>query len=61
MGHPGNLSFQTKAIETIQGLSRKHDTRSNTREIPHTFFDKHNQGTRSEPPTKYQIYKLCDK
>ena len=54
--------FQTKAIETIQGLSRKHDIRSNTRETPHTFFGKQNQGTGSEPPpTKYQICKLCNK
>ena len=44
--------FQTEAIETIQGLSRKQDMRSNTREIPHTFFGKQNQGTGSEPPTK---------
>ena len=53
--------FQTKAIETIQGLSRKQDMRSNTREIPHTFFGKQNQGTGSEPPTKYRICKLCNK
>ena len=30
--------FQTKAIETIQGMSRKHDVRINTREIPYTFW-----------------------
>ena len=30
--------FQTKAIETIQGLSRKHDVRSNTRDLPHTLL-----------------------
>ena len=61
MGHPGNLSFQTKAIETIQGSSRKHDIRSNTREIPRTFFGKQNQGSGSELPTKYQICKLRNK
>ena len=53
--------FQTKAIETIQGLSRKQDMRSNTREKPHTFFGKQNQGTGSEPPTKYRICKVCNK
>ena len=30
--------FQTKALETVQELSRKHDTRSNTGEMPHNFF-----------------------
>ena len=34
---------------------------SNTREIPHTVFGKQNQGTGSEPPTKYQICKLYNK
>ena len=53
--------FQTKAIETIQGLSRKHVVRNNTREIPHIFFGKQNLGTGSEPPTKYRICKLCNK
>ena len=52
--------FQTKAIEIIQGLSRKPDMRSNIREIPHTFFGKQYQGAGSEPPTKYRICKLCN-
>ena len=53
--------LQTKAVETIQGLSRKHDMRSNTREIPHNFFGMQNQDTGSEPPTKYRICNLCNK
>ena len=45
--------FRKKA-KIIQGLSRKHDIRSNTREIAHTFWGgKQNQGTGSVPPTKY--------
>ena len=31
------IEFQTKAIETIYGLTKKHDTRSNTRKVPNTF------------------------
>ena len=42
-------------------MVKKHDMRSNTREIPHTFFGKQNQGIGLEPPTKYQICKLCNK
>ena len=54
--------FQTKTVETIQGLSRKHDVGSNTREIPYTFFGKQNHGTGSEPSTtKFRICKLCNK
>ena len=38
-------------------IDKKHDTRSNTREIciPNTFFGKSNQDTGSEPPTKHRI------
>ena len=53
--------FQTKAIEIIQGLSRKHGIRSNTGDLPHTFFGKPNQNTGSEPLTKHRICKLCNK
>ena len=45
--------FQTKAIEMIDGLTKKHDTRSNTREVPNTFFGKSNQDTGLESPTKH--------
>ena len=34
--------FQTKAIETIHGLIKNHNTRSNTREVPNTLFGKSN-------------------
>ena len=53
--------IQTKAMETIYGLTRKPDARSNTREVPNTFFGKSNQDTGSEPPTKHRVCKLCNK
>ena len=52
--------FKTKAIETIQGLSRKSDIRSQTRDLPHTFLGKQNRGSGSEPTTKHRICKLCN-
>ena len=47
-------------MEMIYGLTRKPDARSNTREVPNTFFGKSNQDTGSEPPTKHRVYKLCN-
>ena len=53
--------FQTKAIETIQGLTGKNDTRSNLREVSHTFFGRSSPGFGSELQTKHRICKICGK
>ena len=53
--------FQTKAMKTIQGLTGKNDTRSNLREISHTFFGRSSSGFGSELQTKHQICKICGK
>ena len=42
-------------------IDKKHDTRSNTREVPNTFFGRSNQDTGLEAPTKHRNCKLCNK
>ena len=53
--------FKTKAMETIQGLTGKHETRSSLREVFHFLFGKSSSGFGSELQTKHKICKLFGK
>lgn len=53
--------FQTKALETVQGLTGKVETRSNTRGMSHTFFGRSSSGGRIESQIGNRICKVCSK
>ena len=53
--------FQTKALETVQGLTGRVETRSNPRGASHTFFGRSNSGSRTESQVGARNCKLCNK
>ena len=53
--------FQTKALETVQGLTGRVETRSNPRGASHTFFGRSNSGSRTESQVGVRNCKLCNK
>ena len=53
--------FQTKALETVQGLTGRVEARSNTRGMSHTFFGRSNPGGRAESQGGNRSCKMCNK
>ena len=53
--------FQTKALETVQGLTGRVETWSNPRGASHTFFGRSNSGSRTDSQVGAWNCKLCNK
>ena len=53
--------FQTRAVETVQGLTGKCERKIATKEILLTFFGKSSTNLRSEVQSKHRVCKLCGK
>ena len=53
--------FQIKALETVQGLTGRADSRSNIRGVSHTFLGKSTSGGRINSQVGNRTCKLCNK